>query len=66
MSTADQPLTFIVRLFPATTGGLWGVVERVGTGRKDAVHTPEDVARVIAAVLEEQRTNSLESPEPLR
>jgi len=56
MSAVDRPLTFIVRFFPARTGLGRGVVEQVRTGRKDPVQTPEDVARVIRAVLENEET----------
>src|SRR5262245_36593143 len=59
MTTGDRPLTFIVRLFPVTAGRLRGVVERVSTGRKDAVQAPEDIARVIAAVFEKEEAMSL-------
>jgi len=59
MSSADRPLTFIVRLFPATAGGLRGVVERVRTGRRDPVRAPQDVAQVIAEALEKEETMSL-------
>jgi NAD(P)-dependent dehydrogenase (short-subunit alcohol dehydrogenase family) len=54
MSRDERPLTFIVRLFAGEAGGRRGVIEHVRTGRKEAIHTPEDVARVIAgAVLKE-------------
>src|SRR5262245_13134322 len=59
MTSGDRPLTFNVRLFPTAAGRLRGVVERVGTGRKDAVQAPEDIARVIAAVLEKEEAMSL-------
>ncbi len=59
MSSADRPLTFIVRLFPATAGGLRGVVERVRTGRRDPVRAPQDVAQVIAEALEKEEAMSL-------
>lgn len=65
MDAVDRPLTFVVRLFPAAAGRLRGVVERVGTGRKDVVQAPEDVARVIAAVLEEEDTMSLKGKHAL-
>jgi hypothetical protein len=66
MAPGDAPLTFIVRLFPSGPEGVRGVVERVGTGWKDSVQSPEDVARVIAAALAEQRTKSVETPKPRR
>ncbi len=65
MSTADRPLTFIVRLFTAASGGLRGVVEQVRTGRKESVQTPEDVARVIAAAVEKEESMSLKGKHAL-
>lgn len=43
-------MTFVVRIAGAGAGRLRGVVERVRTGRKQQVHTVEDVSRVIAAM----------------
>lgn len=65
MSAADRPLTFIVRLFQDTAGGFRGVVERVRTGRKDSVQAPEDIARVIAAVLDKEEAMSLKGKHAL-
>ena len=65
MSAADRPLTFIVRLFPATAGGLRGVVERVRTGRRDPVRAPQDVAQVIAEALEKEEAMSLKGKHAL-
>src|SRR5712691_2227360 len=65
MSCADRPLTFIVRLFPATAGGLRGVVERVRTGRRDPVRAPQDVAQVIAEALEKEEAMSLKGKHAL-
>ena len=50
MTASDRPLTFIVRIV-AGERGFRGVVERVGTGRKDEVRKAEDVAHVIATAL---------------
>jgi enoyl-[acyl-carrier protein] reductase III len=57
--SADRPLTFIVRLFAGSEGGLRGVVERVRTGQKEPIGGVEDVARVIAAALDEEDAMSL-------
>jgi enoyl-[acyl-carrier protein] reductase III len=65
MTTAGRPVTFIVRLFPVAGGGLRGVVEQVRTGRKDPVRGPEDVAHVIAAVLEKEVGMSLKGKHAL-
>ena len=65
MSTADRPLTFIVRLFTAEGGGLRGVVEQVRTGRKEWVQTPDEVARVIAAAVEKEEGMSLKGKHAL-
>lgn len=43
-------MTFVVRIAGAGAGRLRGVVERVRTGRKQQVHTVEDISRVIAAM----------------
>jgi enoyl-[acyl-carrier protein] reductase III len=53
-----------VRFFPAA-GRVRGVVERVRTGTKDPVHTPEDVAHVIAAALEQEEAMSLKGKHAL-
>ncbi len=58
MSTADRPLTFIVRLFVADAG-LRGVVEQVRTGRKESVQTLQDVARIIAVAVEREESMAL-------
>ena len=42
--------TFVVRIAASGAGQLRGVVERVKTGRKEPVHTIEDIGRVIAAM----------------
>jgi NAD(P)-dependent dehydrogenase (short-subunit alcohol dehydrogenase family) len=65
MPAPDRPLTFLVRLFPAAAGRLRGVVEQVRTGRKDAVHGVEDVARVIEAALEKEAAMSLKGKHAL-
>ena len=65
MPASDRPLTFLVRLFPAATGRFRGVVEQVRTGRKDAVHGVEDVARVIEAALEKEAAMSLKGKHAL-
>jgi hypothetical protein len=47
-------MTFIVRLFTDSDGGtearFRAVVEQLKTGRKEQVHTAEDIGRVIAAM----------------
>jgi enoyl-[acyl-carrier protein] reductase III len=65
MAAPERPLTFIVRLFQGTAGELRGIVERVGTGRKDSVHTPEEVARVIAAAVAREPIMSLKGKHAL-
>jgi enoyl-[acyl-carrier protein] reductase III len=53
-------MTFIVRIASSGPGRLRGVVERVRTGRKEQVHTVEDIGRVIAAMaLGEEKAMSL-------
>src|SRR5258708_31138696 len=60
MDRTEKGMTFIVRITDAGAGGLRGVVERVRTGRKEQVHTVEDIGRVIAAVaLGKEETMSL-------
>src|SRR2546427_2525537 len=61
----DRPLTFIVRLFPKGEGGFRGVVERVRTGHKESIQGPEDVARVITAVLDKEAAMSLKGKHAL-
>src|SRR5688572_13565310 len=51
MERVEDAITFIVRIAAAGPGRLRAVVERVRTGCKEQVHTVEDIARVIAAVL---------------
>jgi len=63
--SAERPLTFIVRLFSGSGGGLRGVIERVRTGQKERVGTVEDVARVISAVLDEEDTMTLKGKHAL-
>src|SRR5262249_52149174 len=65
MGATDRPLTFIVRFFPARAGRSRGVVERVRTGRKDPVHTPEDVAQVIGAALDKEHAMTLKGKHAL-
>ena len=65
MTAPDRPFTFIVRLSLARRGALRGVVERVSTGRKDSVHTPDDVARVIAAAIDKEDTMPLKGKHAL-
>src|SRR3989449_8334 len=64
MTASDRPLTFIVRIV-AGERGLRGVVERVGTGRKDEVRTAEDVAHVIAAALAKETAMTLKGKHAL-
>jgi enoyl-[acyl-carrier protein] reductase III len=64
MTASDRPLTFIVRLV-AGERGLRGVVERVGTGRKDEVRKAEDVAHVIASALAKENTMTLKGKHAL-
>ncbi|HKB25369.1 MAG TPA: SDR family oxidoreductase [Methylomirabilota bacterium] len=60
MDPTEKGMTFIVRITDAGAGGLRGVVERVRTGRKEQVHTVEDIGRVIAAMaLGKEETMSL-------
>src|SRR2546428_11917332 len=61
----DRPLTFIVRLFAKGEGGFRGVVERVRTGHKESIQGPEDVARVITAVLDKEAAMSLKGKHAL-
>jgi NAD(P)-dependent dehydrogenase (short-subunit alcohol dehydrogenase family) len=66
MKRAEATITFVVRLASAGPGRLLGVVERVRTGRKEQVHSVEDIGRVIAAVLrEEGRPMSLQGKHAL-
>ena len=53
MERGEEAITFVVRVAAGGPGRLRGVVERVRTGRKEQVHTVDDIARVIAAVLRE-------------
>src|SRR5712664_3235220 len=64
MTASDRPLTFIVRIV-AGDHGLRGVVERVGTGRKDEVRKPEDVAHVIASALAKENAMTLKGKHAL-
>lgn len=50
MESVEEAITFIVRIASSGPGRLRGVVERVRTGRKQQVHTVEDIGRVIAAM----------------
>ena len=60
MERAENAMTFIVRIAAGGPGRLRGVVERVRTGRKEQVHTAEDIGRVIAAMaLGEEEAMSL-------
>ena len=52
--SADRPLTFIVRLFAGSEGGLRGVVERVRTGQKEPIDSVEEIGRVITAALDQE------------
>src|SRR5260370_32063627 len=60
----QRPLTFIVRIV-AGERGLRGVVERVGTGRKDEVRKAEDVAHVIASALAKENAMTLKGKHAL-
>src|SRR5712692_2117579 len=51
MERTEEAITFIVRIASSGAGRLRGVVERVRTGRKEQVHTTEDIGRVIAAMV---------------
>jgi enoyl-[acyl-carrier protein] reductase III len=51
MERVEEGMTFIVRVTSSGAGRLRGVVERVRTGRKQQVHTVEDISRVIAAMV---------------
>src|SRR5438445_13464838 len=64
MTASDRPVTFIVRIV-AGERGLRGVVQRVGTGRKDEVRTAEDVAHVIAAALAKETAMTLKGKHAL-
>src|SRR5258707_10658849 len=64
MTAADRPMTFIVRIVTGERG-LRGVVERVGTGRKDEVRRAEDVAHVIAAALAKETAMTLKGKHAL-
>jgi hypothetical protein len=55
MERDEDAMTFIVRIAASGPGRLRGVVERVRTGRKEQVHSIDDISRVIAAMaLEEE------------
>ena len=54
MEKGEDAMTFIVRIAASGPGRLRGVVERVKTGRKEQVHTIEDISRVIAAMTSEE------------
>jgi hypothetical protein len=60
MERAEDDMTFIVRIAAGGPGRLRGVVEQVRTGRKEQVHTIEDIGRVIAAMAQgEEKAMSL-------
>jgi len=54
MERGEEAITFIVRVAADGQRRLRGIVERVRTGWKEQVHTVEDIARVIAAAVQEE------------
>jgi NAD(P)-dependent dehydrogenase (short-subunit alcohol dehydrogenase family) len=62
---AGRPLTFVVRLFGRSEGGVRGVVERVRTGQTEPSESVEDVARVLTAALDKEDPMSLKGKHAL-